>query len=176
MPMTALLLAASMAVQTASMAVQTQTSPAQANARQAESEQTQTTSASQSEPPVLPVSIERIRAALQRPALLTVPRITPDFVVDVRERQRFDKLVPPMDFSSGPVPPGGLYAYEQLQRAGVPVAQPLMLIDLMAIAHEIGRAHAAHEAASAREEVRQAIADYCAGQPGGGAGIAICVK
>ena len=167
--MTALLLAAL-------MAVALQASVAQTDASQAESQQPQTGSASQSEPPVLPVSIERIRAALERPDLLTLRHITPDFVVDVRERERFDKLVPPMDFSSGPVPPGGLYAYEQLQRAGVPITQPLVLIDLMAIAQEIRRAHAPHEAASAREEVRQAIADYCAAQPGGGVGIAICVK
>lgn len=124
----------------------------------------------------LPVSIAHIRAALERPDPLALPRITPDFVVNVQERQRFEKLVPPPDFRSGPVPPGGLYAYEQLQRSGISVAQPLILVDLMTIAREIGRAHAAHSAASAREEVRQAIADYCAAQPGGGAGIAICVK
>jgi len=124
----------------------------------------------------LPVSLARIREALQRPDLLTLPRITPDFVVDVNERQRFEKLVPPVDYKSGPVPPGGLYAYEQLQRAGVPITQPLVVVDLMAIARGIGRAHAAQSAASAREEVRQAIAEYCAAQPGGGAGLAICVK
>jgi hypothetical protein len=171
MPMIALLLAATMTV--AAQTTATAASP-QEDVTRAEQPQMQTTSASDA--PDLPVSIARIRAALERPDVLTLPRITPDFVVDVRERQRFDKLVPPMDFRSGPVPPGGLYAYEQLQRSGVSAAQPLLLIDLIAIGHEISRAHAAHEAASAREEVRQAIADYCAAQPAGGAGIAICVK
>ncbi len=127
-------------------------------------------------PPDLPVSIERIRAALERPDLLTLPQITPDFVVSVQERERFDKLVPPWDFRSGPVPPGGLYAYEQLQRSGLSTVQPLILVDLIAIARGIARAHSAQAAAAAREDVRQVIADYCAVQPGGGAGIAICVK
>ena len=124
----------------------------------------------------LPVSIEHIRTALQHPDLLTLPRITPDFVVNVNERQRFDKLVPPVDYRSGPVPPGGLYAYEQLQRSGISETQPLVFVDLIAIAHGIGHARAAHAAASAHDEVRKAIADYCGAQPGGGAGIAICVK
>ncbi|HWF86952.1 MAG TPA: hypothetical protein VG222_18980 [Vicinamibacterales bacterium] len=127
-------------------------------------------------PPELPVSIARIRAALERPDLLTLPQITPDFVVSVQERERFDKLVAPWDFRSGPVPPGGLYAYEQLQRSGLSTVQPLILVDLIAIARGIARAHSAQAAAAAREDVRQVIADYCAAQPGGGAGIAICVK
>jgi hypothetical protein len=84
--------------------------------------------------------------------------------------------VPPWNFRSGPVPPGGLYAYEQLQRSGISIAQPLVLVDLMAIARGIARAHAAQSAAAAREDVRQTIAEYCAAQPDGGAGIAICVK
>ncbi len=124
----------------------------------------------------LPVSIERIRAALDRPAPLTLRRITPDFVVDVRERERFDKLIPPLDFKSGPVPPGGLYAYEQLQRSGVPIAQPLFLIDLIAIGHDLARAHAAHAGAAARANVQRAIAEYCEARPNGGAGIAICAR
>jgi hypothetical protein len=38
----------------------------------------------------------------------------------------------------------------------------------------IGGAVRAHAEAAAREEVRQAIHDYCAAQPNGGAGIPIC--
>jgi hypothetical protein len=136
----------------------------------------QGTAAPDAPAPDLPVSIAHIRAALERPDRLTLPQITPDFVVDVHERERFDKLVPPWNFRSGPVPPGGLYAYEQLQRSGISIAQPLVLVDLMAIARGIARAHAAQSAAAAREDVRQTIAEYCAAQPDGGAGIAICVK
>jgi hypothetical protein len=127
-------------------------------------------------PPELPVSVDRIRAALERPDLLTLPHITPDFVVEVHDRERFDKLVPPWDFRSGPVPPGGLYAYEQLQRSGLSTTQPLVVVDLLAIAREMSRAYAAHSAAAAREDVRRTIAEYCAAQPDGGAAIAICVK
>jgi hypothetical protein len=127
-------------------------------------------------PSNLPVSIERIRAALERPDTLTLHPITPDFVVSVREQQKFEERVPAWDFKSGPAPPGGLYAYEQLQRSGVPIAQPLFLVDLMAIGRGIASARAAHAASAAREDVRQAIAEYCAAQPDRGAGIAICVK
>ena len=127
-------------------------------------------------PEELPVSLARIRAALDRPDLLTLHPVTPDFIVAVSERERFEKLVPPPDYRSGPVPPGGLYAYEQLQRSGLGSAQPLFLVDLIAIGRGIARAHASHEAAAARDEVRREIAAYCAAQPGAGAGIAICSK
>src|SRR6266851_2712727 len=70
--------------------------------------------------PDLPVSLDRIREGLERPAgdRLRLRVVIPDFAVKVVERERFEKLVPPWDFRSGPVPPGGLYAYDQLQRAG----------------------------------------------------------
>ena len=126
--------------------------------------------------PGLPVSVDRIRAALDRPDILTLHPVTPDFVVSVSERERFEKLVPPPDYRSGPVPPGGLYAYEQLQRAGLGSAQPLFLVDLIAIGRGIASLRAAHAASAAREDVRRAIAEYCAAQPDGGAGVAICVK
>src|SRR5665213_2574805 len=99
-----------------------------------------------STPEQLPVSLARIRAALDRPDVLTLHPVTPDFVVTVSEPERFEKLVPPPDYRSGPVPPGGLYAYEQLQRSGLGSAQPLFLVDLMAIGRDIARAHASHEA------------------------------
>jgi hypothetical protein len=38
----------------------------------------------------------------------------------------------------------------------------------------IGSAVRAHAESAAREEVRHAIRDYCAAQPNGGAGMAIC--
>ncbi len=71
--------------------------------------------------PDLPVSLDRIREGLERPAgdRLRLRVVIPDFAVKVVERERFEKLVPPWDFRSGPVPPGGLYAYDQLQRAGL---------------------------------------------------------
>ncbi|HEX3703444.1 MAG TPA: hypothetical protein VHU82_08945 [Vicinamibacterales bacterium] len=128
-------------------------------------------------PPLdLPVSLDRVRAGLARPDRLTLQPIAADFSVHIDERERFDKLVPPVDYRSGPVPPGGLYAYEQLQRSGLTQPQPLFLVDLIAIGRGIAHAHAAHSAAAAREDVRRAIDAYCADQPDGGAGIAICGK
>jgi hypothetical protein len=63
----------------------------------------------------LPVSIERIRAALS--AEPTLRQDPPLFRVDVVER--IPDLLPPIDFNGGPVPQGGLYAYEQRQRLGL---------------------------------------------------------
>jgi hypothetical protein len=124
----------------------------------------------------VPVSLDRVRAGLARPDRLKLQPITADFSVHIDERERFDKLVPPVDYRSGSVPPGGLYAYEQLQRAGLAQTQPLFLVDLIAIGRGIANLHAAHSEAAARDEVRRAINAYCAGQPDGGAGIAVCAK
>ena len=128
--------------------------------------------------PPLIFSVERIRSALETPVseLLTRRKITPDFVVDIRERQRFEKLMKPWDFSSGPVPPGGLYAYEQLQRSGLRVAQPMFMFDLLAIARGVSKAAYSARTARARQEVDRAIAEYCAAQPNRGAGIQLCTS
>jgi hypothetical protein len=128
----------------------------------------------------LPVSIDHIREALERPAStqLSLRVVIPDFVVTVTERERFEKLAPPWDFRSGPVPPGGLYAYEQRQRTGVAFTQPLVSVDLLAIgrgiAGAISGARSAHRADAAHDEVQRAIAEYCAAQPNAGAGIQLC--
>jgi hypothetical protein len=118
-------------------------------------------------------SIRRIRAALERPQTIDLDRIdqVPRFRVVIREPQRFRDL-PPLDFSAGPVPPGGLYAYEQRQRIGPPMSQPLVSIDVMPIAQAIGRAAAgvrrARGEAAARDALQRAIAEYCAAQPRAG--------
>jgi hypothetical protein len=128
----------------------------------------------------LPVSLDHIREGLERPAgdRLRLRVVVPDFAVKVVERERFEKLVPPWDFRSGPVPPGGLYGYEQLQRAGLGFTQPLVSMDLLAIgrgiAGAISGARSAHAAAAARDDVQRAIAEYCAAQPNAGAGIQLC--
>ena len=128
----------------------------------------------------LPVSLDSIREGLEQAAIdrLRLHVVIPDFAVKVVERERFEKLVPPWDFQSGPVPPGGLYAYEQLQRTGLGFTQPLVSIDLLAIgrgiAGAISGARAAHAASAARDDVQRAIAEYCAAQPNAGAGIQLC--
>ena len=94
-------------------------------------------------------------------------------------------------------PAGGVYAAE-MQRVMFPsVSNPLMqpyaafnqpelmtiIIENLVGKYLIGKAFGSITAAdreraeaAAREEVRQTIAQYCAGQPNGGAGIKICAN
>jgi len=128
------------------------------------------------------VSLERIRTALDRPAPLRLPEEPPkgDFVVRIVEKSWFERTMPPMDFRSGPVPPGGLYAYEQQQRLDPTAPIPLFNVSLMplvrGIAHGFSSAYQAQSSASAHRDVVRAIADYCAAQPNGGTAIAICMN
>ena len=147
--------------------------------------------------PNLPVSLDRIRKALeQQPAqpLLRLPE-TPTFKIEVRERNRIQELLATLDFKSGPTPAGGLYAAE-MQRVMFPsVSNPLVqpyaafnqpelltiIIENLVGKYLIGKAFGAittadreRAEAAARDEVRQTIAQYCAGQPDNGAGIKIC--
>jgi hypothetical protein len=124
-------------------------------------------------------SVERIRAELERTPRLTTQTLdaTPHFALVVRETRPFE-YVHEFDFSSGPIPPGGLYAYEQQQRIGPAMSQPLVIVDLMPIARMVAGTMRKHQAAArlaaARAETAHAIADYCAAQPGHGEGIRIC--
>ena len=147
--------------------------------------------------PDLPVSLDRIRKALeQQPVqpLLKLPD-QPTFKIEVRERNRLQELLSTLDFRGGPTPAGGLYAAE-MQRVmfpsvSNPLAQPYaafnqpelltIIIENLVGKYLIGKAFGAitsadraRAEAAARDEVRQTIAEYCAGQPNGGAGIKIC--
>jgi hypothetical protein len=145
----------------------------------------------------LPVSLDHIRKALeQQPAkpLLKLPD-NPTFRIEIQERSRLQELLATLDFRGGPTPAGGVYAAE-VQRVMFPsVSNPLMqpyaafnqpelltiIIENLVGKYLIGKAFGAINAAereraeaAAREEVRQTIAQYCAGQPNNGAGIKIC--
>lgn len=149
--------------------------------------------------PKLPVSVDRIRAALeQQPArslFSTLPSDQPTFRIDVKERNRLQDLIATLDFRSGPTPAGGLYSAEQqrvlwpttnypLQQPYAAFSQPELLtimVENLAGKYLLGKAVGAITSAdraraesAAREEVRHAIGEYCAAQPNGGAGIAIC--
>lgn len=150
----------------------------------------------------LPVSLDRIREGLARGSddglLAGVEHMDrqPDFRIEIEEQQKFEELLERLKMERpGPVPPGGLYGYEQQQRAFNPVNRPLMQpyaafnpteLTVIALQNLIGR-YIARRAASAiggarraaaereaREEVIAAIAGYCAAQPDRGAGIEIC--
>jgi hypothetical protein len=149
--------------------------------------------------PTLPVSLERIRKELQRaPAIsLQSMRDQPTFRIEVQERNRLQDLLLTLDFSTGPTPGGGLYAAE-MQRVmfpsvSNPLRQPLaafnqpelltILIQTLAGTYlakkaigAINDAERAAAEAAAKAELQRAITLYCAGQPNGGAGIAICAN
>src|SRR5262245_12073223 len=127
-------------------------------------------------------SVAHVRAALEKPPpalTLAMPERTPDFRVTISERERFDKLLPPiLDFKVGP----GLSQQELFTSPYISPwgSQPLVSVDLlslaMAAAVGINELRKAHVRRAALEEVQQAIADYCAAQPNRGAGIQICTS
>jgi hypothetical protein len=145
----------------------------------------------------LPVSLDRIRKGLERPPLFPIQglRDQPTFRVEVQERNRLQDILSTLDFTGGPTPAGGLYAAE-MQRVMFPsVSNPLrqpfaafnqpelltIIIETLTgtylvkkAASAITKADRAAAEAAAREDLRRAVLQYCAGQPNGGAGIAIC--
>jgi hypothetical protein len=147
----------------------------------------------------LPVSLDHIRKALeQQPARLNLKLPdNPTFRIEIQERSRLQELLATLDFKGGPIPAGGVYAAE-MQRVMFPsVSNPLrqpyaafnqpelltIIIENLVGKYLIGKAFGAitsaereRAEAAAREEVRQTIAQYCAGQPNNGAGIKICTN
>jgi len=149
----------------------------------------------------LPVSLDKIRDALQQPPVHTLRGLNeiPNFKVEVHERPKIslDDLMRSLDFKSGPVPAGGLYGFEQQRQMFNPTDHPLqqpyaafgqgelltVLIENLVGKYLAGKAvnavtaaERAHAETAAREEVHRAIADYCAAQPNNGAGIEICTE
>jgi len=146
----------------------------------------------------LPVSIEKIREALQQPrpafSLRTIDE-RPTFRMQILERQKIEELLASLNFKTGPVPAGGLYMAEQQRLMFNPVDRPLMqpfaafsqgeLLTIL-IENLVGKYLASHAGtaiskferaraeANAREEVRAAVGQYCNAQPNAGAGIQIC--
>ena len=146
-----------------------------------------------------PVSLGKIRDALERAAasgfLLKNVQDTPLFRIEIRERQKIEELLGTLDFKAGPTPPGGVYAYEQQRvmfpAVDNPMAQPYAAFDqtqlaivaaqsavsgMLAkyVAKGLKDAYRANQLQAARAEVDRAIAEYCAGKENAGAGIQIC--
>jgi hypothetical protein len=146
----------------------------------------------------LPVSLERIRGALSKPAELTgllKLEIKPDFSVQVQEAAHLQAILSTLDVKSGPRPPGGLYGYEQQQRIGNkvdrPLAQPYAGFnggELITLAIEglmqkylggallSGISNMERESAerAAREDVSRAISEYCGSRPDAGRSLQVC--
>src|SRR5262245_7432623 len=150
--------------------------------------------------PELPVSLDRIREALDRPAapgqLLKALDRKPDYRIEIREKQKLEELIATLDFKSGPTPAGGIYAAEQQRMLFPPVDNPLaqpyaafnqaelatILVENLVGRYLVSKAASAitkaqREAAeaAARREVEEAIIDFCAAKPNNGAGIQLCM-
>src|SRR5262245_36681061 len=148
--------------------------------------------------PGLPVSLDKIKDALKQPPSVLTPRSldqTPTFRVQVQERQKIEELLATLKFPKTYVPAQGVYGY-WMQRQWFPAVdnplrqpysafssgelltiliQNLMIHYLGGVAVDAGsNAQRAHAEAQAKEEVREAVTQYCAAQPNGGAGIQIC--
>jgi len=145
----------------------------------------------------LPVSLDRIKEALEQPPALSLRSLDerPMFRVQIRERQRIEELLATLNYKTAPAPAGGLYGYEMQRQVWPAVDNPLrqpyaafnqselltILVENL-VGHYLGgkalsavsAAERARAEAAARKDVRQAVADYCAAQPNAGAGILIC--
>jgi len=145
----------------------------------------------------LPVSLDKIREALQQTPTLSLRALDerPTFRVQILERQKIEALLASMNFKAGPTPAGGIYMYEQQRQMFNPVDRPLMqpyaafstgqlltiLIENLVGKYLGGKAidavskmERARAEANAKEEVRAAVAHYCNAQPNLGVGIQIC--
>ena len=135
-----------------------------------------------------PVSLDRIREGLNKPpdAGLRNLDVKADFSIQIAEQRHIDEIMSKLDFKSGPAPAGGLYAYEQQRQLFKPSSRPLQQPyaaysggEFFTIAIEnllrvylgdklksgLAARSRARDEAGAREEVDQAVADYCASRP-----------
>jgi len=135
----------------------------------------------------LPVSVDKIRQALEQPPAPPLRGLDeqPTFRVEIRETQRLEELMQSLTFDTGPVPPGGVYGYDQQQsiwsKQQHPEMQPygafsqgqlltIALENLLEkylaahIGHAIADSQRAAAEAAAREEVRRALDAFWAAQ------------
>lgn len=145
----------------------------------------------------LPVSLDKIKEALEQTPAISFRTLDerPMFRVQIRERQRIEELLATLNYKSTPAPAGGLYGYEMQRQVWPAVDNPLrqpyaafnqselltILIENLAGRYLGGKAidaitsaERARAKAAARDDVRQAVSEYCSAQPNAGAGILIC--
>jgi hypothetical protein len=145
-------------------------------------------SAADSAGATLPVSLDRIREGLKQASDSRLKNldVKPDFTIQIEEQRHIDEIMSKLDFKSGPAPAGGLYAYEQQRQLFKPSSRPLQQPyaaysggEFFTIAIEnllrvylgdklkngLATRARARDEAGAREEVDQAIAEYCASRP-----------
>ena len=134
------------------------------------------------------MSLDRIREGLKKPPDSTLRNldVKADFSVQIEEQRRINEIMSRLDFKSGPAPAGGLYSYEQQLRLFNPTDRPLQQPyaafnggELITIAIEnliakylggrainaVTSAERSRAESQARQEVDQAVTEYCAGRP-----------
>ena len=119
------------------------------------------------------LSLERIRAALLRPApKLIVENRQPDFRIRVQERRPFDDLfeIPLWETPVVVVQPPSMLAPIE----GVPHATPALIQTTMDPTRVARSAAKSVREKSTRTQVERAIAQYCAAQPDAGSSISLC--
>jgi hypothetical protein len=145
----------------------------------------------------LPVSLSKIREALESVPLLSLRTVDerPTFRIQIQDRLKIEELLATLNFKAGPVPAGGLYMAEQnriiFPSVDNPLRQPLAAFnqsELLTILIEnlvgkylggkamnaVSKSERANAEAAAKDEVRAAVAQYCSAQPKNGFGIQIC--
>jgi hypothetical protein len=119
------------------------------------------------------VSLERIRAALLKPApRLIVENRQPDFKIHVQERRPFDDLfeIPLWETPVVVSQPASLLAPIE----GVPHATPALIQTTMDPTRFARSAAKSAREKSTRTQVERAIVQYCAAQPDAGSSIPLC--
>ena len=148
----------------------------------------------------LPVSLDKIKEGLEQTPTVRLRGLTevPTFKVEIHATQKpfaLEDLIKSMDLKPGPIPAGGIYAYEQQRQFWHTTDNPLMqpyaafnqpqlltiLIENLVGKYLAGKAlnavtsaERAHAESQARDEVHRAVAEYCSAQPYGGRGVEIC--
>jgi hypothetical protein len=109
-----------------------------------------------------PESIARVRAELEKPPPILTPVRKADFSVFIEKRVPLQDIFETPPWATSGVAPGWGPAGS---------STPLVSFDVLPLLLAAKRAYAEH---TAREEVKRAIADYCAAQTNAGASIQIC--
>ena len=153
--------------------------------------------AGQDQGPTLPVSLAKIREALETTPILSLRTIDerPTFRIQIQEKQKLEELLTTLKFKPVPVPAGGINMAEQnrimfpwvdnptRQQFGAFSQSELLTILVENLVgkylggkalNAVSRAERAHAEAQAKDEVRTAVSQYCTSQPNNGAGIQIC--
>jgi hypothetical protein len=150
-------------------------------------------------PPLnLPVSLDRIKQQLAHPPARQLRGLDdrPTFNIEVQDHHKLEDLLASLDFKSGPKPARGIYANEmqrvQFPSVDNPLGQPYaafsqpelatIIVENLVGKYLLGRAIDSITSAertrvenAAKDEVRQAIGEYCAAQPNR-ATLTLCTK